>query len=145
MCLLQNSVCLMQTHSQIIYSFSQNVIEKNILGGSVMAEFFGDIFHQVEQLQIYVNVHFILFFLKSYSDIIWKLSDFKNLSSLKLGFFYSLLKMDKSLFGGKVFIQCKLVVKVLVAQSCLTFRDPMDCTTPSSSAPGFFQPQILEW
>ena len=40
----------MQTHSQIIYSFSQNVIEKNILGGSVMAEFFGDIFHQVEQL-----------------------------------------------------------------------------------------------
>lgn len=40
----------MQTHSQIIYSFSQNVIEKNILRGSVMAEFYGDIFHQVEQL-----------------------------------------------------------------------------------------------
>lgn len=50
MCLLQNSVFLMQTHSQIIYSFSQNAIEKNISGGSAMTEFYSDIFHQVEQV-----------------------------------------------------------------------------------------------
>ena len=50
MCLLQTSVFLMQTHSPIIYSFSENVIEKNISRGSVMAELYGDIFHQVEQL-----------------------------------------------------------------------------------------------
>jgi hypothetical protein len=50
MCLLQNSIFLMQTYSQIIYSFSQNVTEKNISVGSVMEEFYDDIFHQVEQL-----------------------------------------------------------------------------------------------
>lgn len=50
MCLLQNSVFLMETHSQIIYSFSQNVMEKNISGSSAMTEFYGDVFHQVEQL-----------------------------------------------------------------------------------------------
>ena len=36
-------------------------------------------------------------------------------------------------------------VKVLVAQSCLTHWDPMDCSTPSSSAHGVLQARILEW
>lgn len=36
---------------------------KKHIGGSAMTEFYGDIFHQVEQLQIYVNVHFMSFFL----------------------------------------------------------------------------------
>lgn len=54
-----------------------------------MAEFHGDISHQVEQLRIYVNVHFMpFFFLQSYSDSIRKWSDFKNLSSLKLNFMF---------------------------------------------------------
>ena len=32
-----------------------------------------------------------------------------------------------------------------VAQSCLTFCDPMDCSPPGSSVHGILQTRILEW
>ena len=32
-----------------------------------------------------------------------------------------------------------------VAQSCLTFHDPMDCSLPDSSVHGIFQARVLEW
>ena len=32
-----------------------------------------------------------------------------------------------------------------VAQSCLTLRDPMDCSLPGSSIRGIFQERVLEW
>ena len=32
-----------------------------------------------------------------------------------------------------------------VAQSCLTRRDPMDCSLPGSSVHGIFQARVLEW
>ena len=32
-----------------------------------------------------------------------------------------------------------------VAQSCPTFRDPMDCTPPGSSIHGILQARVLEW
>ena len=32
-----------------------------------------------------------------------------------------------------------------VAQSCPTFRDPMDCSLPGSSAQGIVQARELEW
>ena len=32
-----------------------------------------------------------------------------------------------------------------VAQSCLTLRDPMDCSPPGSSAHGISQARVLEW
>ena len=32
-----------------------------------------------------------------------------------------------------------------VAQSCLTFSDPMDCSLPGSSVHGTFQARVLEW
>ena len=32
-----------------------------------------------------------------------------------------------------------------VAQSCLTLRDPMDCSLPGSSIHGSLQARILEW
>ena len=32
-----------------------------------------------------------------------------------------------------------------VAQSCLTLRDPMDCSLPGSSVHGMFQARVLEW
>ena len=35
-------------------------------------------------------------------------------------------------------------VKVLVAQSCPTLCDPMDCSLPGSSVPGILQARILE-
>ena len=31
-----------------------------------------------------------------------------------------------------------------VAQSCLTLRDPMDCSLPGSSIHGIFQARVLE-
>ena len=34
---------------------------------------------------------------------------------------------------------------VLVAQSCPTLCDPMDCSTPGSSVHEIFQARILEW
>ena len=40
---------------------------------------------------------------------------------------------------------CKLKVKVLVAQSCPTLCDPMDCTLPASSVHGILQARIPEW
>ena len=36
-------------------------------------------------------------------------------------------------------------VKMLVAQSCLTLYDPMDCSLPGSSVHGILQARILEW
>ena len=36
-------------------------------------------------------------------------------------------------------------VCVLVAQSCLTLSDPMDCSSPGSFLHGIFQARILEW
>ena len=33
----------------------------------------------------------------------------------------------------------------LVAQSCLTLCDPMDCSPPDSSVHGILQARILEW
>ena len=34
---------------------------------------------------------------------------------------------------------------MLVAQSCLTLYDPMDCGPPGSSVHGILQARILEW
>ena len=36
-------------------------------------------------------------------------------------------------------------VKVLVAQSCLTLWDPMECSLPNSSVHGISLARILEW
>ena len=35
--------------------------------------------------------------------------------------------------------------KSLVAQSCPTLHDPMDCSLPGSSIHGIFQARVLEW
>ena len=36
-------------------------------------------------------------------------------------------------------------MKVLVAQSCPTLCDPVDCSLPGSSVHGILQERILEW
>ena len=41
--------------------------------------------------------------------------------------------------------QKHMLSKVLVAQSCLTLCDPMDCSPPGSSVHEIFQARILEW
>ena len=39
----------------------------------------------------------------------------------------------------------KVKGKSEVALSCLTPRDPMDCSLPGSSVHGIFQARVLEW
>ena len=43
-------------------------------------------------------------------------------------------------------LQClKVKSESEVAQSCLTLRDPMDCSPPGSPVHGIFQARVLEW
>ena len=48
--------------------------------------------------------------------------------------------------GCRFLLQCMEVKSEReVTQSCPTFRDPMDCSPPGSSAHGIFQARVLEW
>ena len=48
--------------------------------------------------------------------------------------------------GCHCLLQCmKVKSESEVAQSCLTLRDPMDCSLPGSSIHGIFQARVLEW
>ena len=48
--------------------------------------------------------------------------------------------------GYHFLLQCmKVKSERGVAQSCLTLRDPMDCSPPGSSVHGIFQARVLEW
>ena len=48
--------------------------------------------------------------------------------------------------GCHFLLQCmKVKRESKVAQSCLTLRDPMDCSLPGSSVHGIFQARVLEW
>ena len=50
-----------------------------------------------------------------------------------------------STFRSCSFSVCLCVRARLVAQSCLTLCDPMDCSLPGSSVYGILQARILEW
>ena len=39
----------------------------------------------------------------------------------------------------------KVKSEIEVTQSCLTLRDPIDCSSPDPSVHGIFQARILEW
>ena len=48
--------------------------------------------------------------------------------------------------GCHFLLQCvKVKSESEVAQSCLTLRDPMDCSPPCSSVHKIFQARVLEW
>ena len=48
--------------------------------------------------------------------------------------------------GCHFLLQCmKVKSESEVSQSCLTLRDPMDCSLPGSSIHGIFQARVLEW
>ena len=48
--------------------------------------------------------------------------------------------------GCHCLLQCvKVKSESEVAQSCLTLRDPMDCSPPGSSVHRIFQTRVLEW
>ena len=45
---------------------------------------------------------------------------------------------------GKL-VKTKTCICVLVAQSCPTLCEPMDCSLPGSSVHGILQARVLEW
>ena len=48
--------------------------------------------------------------------------------------------------GCHFLLQCmKVESESEVTQSCLTLRDPTDCSLPGSSVHGIFQARVLEW
>ena len=48
--------------------------------------------------------------------------------------------------GCHFLLQCmKVKSESEVPQSCLTLRDPMDCSPPASSVHGIFQARVPEW
>ena len=48
--------------------------------------------------------------------------------------------------GCRFLLQCmKVRSENEVTQSCLTLRNPMDCSLPGSSVHGIFQARVLEW
>ena len=48
--------------------------------------------------------------------------------------------------GCHFLLQCmKVKSESEVTQSCLTLRDPMDCSLPGSSVHGILQARVLEW
>ena len=48
--------------------------------------------------------------------------------------------------GCHFLLQCmKVKSESEVTQTCLTLRDPMDCSPPGSSTHGIFQARVLEW
>ena len=48
--------------------------------------------------------------------------------------------------GCHFLLQCmKVKSESEVAQSCLTLRDPMDCSLPGSSVHGILQARVLKW
>ena len=60
-----------------------------------------------------------------------------------LAFLLHFLLKESSLF--QLFYYPEMKVKVLVAQSCLTLCDPLDCSPPGFSVHGILQTKILEW
>ena len=54
-------------------------------------------------------------------------------------------ELTASVWVGGGGVENDLYMKVLVAQSCLTLCDPMDCSRPGSSVHGILQARILEW
>ena len=60
---------------------------------------------------------------------------------LSLGF-----SRQNSGVGCHFLLQCmKVKSESEVPQSCLTLREPMDCSLPGSSIHGIFQARVLEW
>ena len=80
-----------------------------------------------------------------------------HLTSLSITNFWSLLKMfTESVMPSSRLVLChplfllppippSISVCVLVAQSCPTLCEPMDCSPPRSSVHEIFQARILEW
>jgi len=91
-------------------------------------------------------------FIKSYRTFYSQIyfSEFRitgwNISKVRISFIYFFpidqyeSATDSIYFWNHLNLNC-----YLVAQSCLTLWDPMDCSPPDSSVHGIFQARTLEW
>ena len=62
--------------------------------------------------------------------------------------FINIGKLSPTVSSGTAFLLFFLLSTLgesLVAQSCLTLCDPMDCSLPGSSNHGIFQARVLKW
>ena len=48
-------------------------------------------------------------------------------------------------FSAAIVVVRSVCALCLVAQSCLTLYDPVDCSPPGSSVHGILQARILQW
>ena len=76
--------------------------------------------------------------------------DWSDLAAAEAASLYYIWSYDLLVHGfikefSNTLLSIKLVVVMLVAQSCLTLCDPMDCSPPGSSVHGILQARILEW
>ena len=76
--------------------------------------------------------------------------DWSDLAAAEAASLYYIWSYDLLVHGfikefSNTLLSIKLVVVMLVAQSCLTLCDPMDCSPPGSSVHGILQAKILEW
>ena len=55
------------------------------------------------------------------------------------------VKRSRVISNFKMYMCVCVCVCVLVAQSCLTLCDPMDCSPPGSFVHGILQAKLLEW
>ena len=76
---------------------------------------------------------------KIYNDDITKQISMQMFKSLNYHY------VNKNMISREIIKYLELKMKVLVAQSCLTLCDSMDCSLPGSSVHGIFQERILEW
>ena len=54
-------------------------------------------------------------------------------------------EVSQQITAYKILSEVLIIVSVLVAQSCPTLCDPMDCSPPGSSVHEILQARILEW
>ena len=97
--------------------------------------------HWLDSLNILKNFH-ILFIIMPLITYVDYCAFHVNGNQKNVAWFYPQLNIGRYL---AVYAHLTFCVCVLVTQSCLTFCDPMDCSSPGSSVHGVLQAKMLEW
>ena len=84
--------------------------------------------------------------------LIWSAALFKSIASFLIFCLNNLSDVENRVLKSPVGFQSPMgycclyfFFPLLIAQSCLTLGDPMNCSLPGSSVHGILQERILEW